>query len=118
MSVVCFPLCRSPFPWQVPFRLLQLNPLLFVFFSIHQIKQRVGERELVLMASTAAINRGVMWKGRSWAVGARSMSSWWSNVEPAPKDPILGVTEAYLADPSPDKVNVGVVSSPSPSSLI
>ncbi|CAN6802502.1 unnamed protein product [Brassica oleracea var. botrytis] len=40
--------------------------------------------------------------------GSRSMSSWWKNVEPAPKDPILGVTEAFLADPSPDKVNVGV----------
>lgn len=39
------------------------------------------------------------------------MSSWWRNVEPAAKDPILGVTEAFLADPSPDKVNVGVVSS-------
>ncbi|KAF3568581.1 hypothetical protein DY000_02019110 [Brassica cretica] len=30
------------------------------------------------------------------------------NAEPAPKDPILGVIEAFLADPSPDKVNVGV----------
>ncbi|KAL3572530.1 hypothetical protein D5086_026434 [Populus alba] len=37
-----------------------------------------------------------------------SSSSWWQSVEPAPKDPILGVTEAFLADPSPDKVNVGV----------
>jgi aspartate aminotransferase len=36
------------------------------------------------------------------------MSSWWKSVEPAPKDPILGVTEAFLADPSPEKVNVGV----------
>ncbi|KAL0306786.1 UNVERIFIED_CONTAM: Aspartate aminotransferase, mitochondrial [Sesamum radiatum] len=46
----------------------------------------------------------------SGAVGAaRSMSTaWWRHVEPAPKDPILGVTEAFLADPSPDKVNVGV----------
>nr|GMC76834.1 aspartate aminotransferase, mitochondrial [Ipomoea batatas] len=44
----------------------------------------------------------------STVVGARSMSSWWRSVEPAPKDPILGVTEAFLADPSPDKVNVGV----------
>ncbi|XP_060188892.1 aspartate aminotransferase, mitochondrial [Lycium barbarum] len=44
----------------------------------------------------------------SSALGARSLSSWWRNVEPAPKDPILGVTEAFLADPSPDKVNVGV----------
>lgn len=48
----------------------------------------------------------------STVVGARSMSSWWRSVEPAPKDPILGVTEAFLADPSPDKVNVGVVSVP------
>lgn len=29
-------------------------------------------------------------------------------MEPAPKDPILGVTEAFLADPSPNKFNVGV----------
>ncbi|KAK8710066.1 hypothetical protein V6N13_145408 [Hibiscus sabdariffa] len=41
-------------------------------------------------------------------VGARYMSSWWRSVQPAPKDPILGVTEAFLADPDPDKINVGV----------
>ena len=29
-------------------------------------------------------------------------------VELAPKDPILGVTEAYVADTNPDKVNLGV----------
>ncbi|KAK1275926.1 hypothetical protein QJS04_geneDACA000876 [Acorus gramineus] len=40
--------------------------------------------------------------------GARSICSWWKNVEPAAKDPILGVTEAFLADTSPNKVNVGV----------
>ncbi|KAG8662631.1 aspartate aminotransferase, mitochondrial isoform X2 [Manihot esculenta] len=45
---------------------------------------------------------------RKSVIGARSMSSWWRSVDPAPKDPILGVTEAFLADPSPDKVNVGV----------
>ncbi|GJN38594.1 hypothetical protein PR202_gb27651 [Eleusine coracana subsp. coracana] len=39
---------------------------------------------------------------------ARAMASWFGHVEPAAKDPILGVTEAFLADPSPDKVNVGV----------
>ncbi|MFS8021252.1 putative aspartate transaminase [Helianthus anomalus] len=39
---------------------------------------------------------------------SRSISSWWKHVDPAPKDPILGVTEAFLADPHPDKVNVGV----------
>ena len=38
-------------------------------------------------------------------------NGWWAHLEPAPKDPILGVTEAYLADTHPDKVNVGVVSS-------
>ncbi|PKA46855.1 Aspartate aminotransferase, mitochondrial [Apostasia shenzhenica] len=37
-----------------------------------------------------------------------STASWWSHVEPAAKDPILGVTEAFLADRSPHKVNVGV----------
>ncbi|RDY10190.1 Aspartate aminotransferase, mitochondrial [Mucuna pruriens] len=45
---------------------------------------------------------------RSSTAGARFMSSWFQNIEPAPKDPILGVTEAFLADQSPDKVNVGV----------
>ena len=37
---------------------------------------------------------------------ARAMASLFGHVEPAPKDPILGVTEAFLADPSPDKVNI------------
>lgn len=46
----------------------------------------------------------------SSSISSRSISSWWKHVEPAPKDPILGVTEAFLADPSPHKVNVGVVS--------
>jgi aromatic-amino-acid transaminase len=32
----------------------------------------------------------------------------YSRLEAAPPDPILGVTEAYSADPSPDKVNLGV----------
>src|SRR6266545_615110 len=31
-----------------------------------------------------------------------------ATVELAPRDPILGVTEAYLADPNPRKVNLGV----------
>eukprot|EP00897_Mesotaenium_endlicherianum_P010284 jgi/Mesen1/9284/ME000060S08717 len=37
-----------------------------------------------------------------------SAPTWWGHVEPAPKDPILGVTEAFLADQHPDKMNVGV----------
>ena len=31
-----------------------------------------------------------------------------ANVEMAPKDPILGVTEIYVADTNPKKVNLGV----------
>ncbi|KAL2529037.1 Leucine rich repeat N-terminal domain-containing protein [Forsythia ovata] len=31
-----------------------------------------------------------------------------THVEPAPKDLIIGVTKAFLANPSPNKVNVGV----------
>ncbi|XP_052298959.1 aspartate aminotransferase, mitochondrial-like isoform X2 [Citrus sinensis] len=33
---------------------------------------------------------------------------WWDHVAPAAKDPINGVTEAFLADPSPYKINLGV----------
>ncbi|KAA0050410.1 aspartate aminotransferase [Cucumis melo var. makuwa] len=33
---------------------------------------------------------------------------WFDHVKPAPKDPIIGVTEAFLADPSPNKINLGV----------
>ncbi|GAB2274709.1 L-asparaginase 1 [Dionaea muscipula] len=58
------------------------------------------------MASRTAIFRTIT--ARTPPSGARASSSWWGHVEPAAKDPILGVTEAYLADPSPDKVNVGV----------
>ncbi|KAK9088796.1 hypothetical protein Scep_027878 [Stephania cephalantha] len=45
-----------------------------------------------------------------WSSGlrCRSMSLCFHGIEPAPKDPILGVTEAFLADESPHKVNVGV----------
>jgi aromatic-amino-acid transaminase len=36
------------------------------------------------------------------------MPSVFSNVEQAPRDPILGLTEAYNADPRPGKLNLGV----------
>lgn len=58
------------------------------------------------MAMRAAISRRTGPTPASF--GARWASSWWGHVDPAPKDPILGVTEAFLADPSPNKVNVGV----------
>ncbi|KAI4322792.1 hypothetical protein L6164_022454 [Bauhinia variegata] len=58
------------------------------------------------MAFHNAIARRLL--GRSSVLGARCMSSWCRSIEPAPKDPILGVTEAFLMDQSPNKVNVGV----------
>ncbi|KAL1325353.1 hypothetical protein HN51_035416 [Arachis hypogaea] len=51
---------------------------------------------------------GQLFRRSSVVAGARFMSSWFRSIEPAPKDPILGVTEAFLADQSPNKVNVGV----------
>ncbi|GAB5368412.1 hypothetical protein AAMO2058_001317200 [Amorphochlora amoebiformis] len=38
----------------------------------------------------------------------RRTMSMWSHVEMGPKDPILGVTEAYQADTNPTKLNLGV----------
>lgn len=74
-------------------------------------RERASSALLVFMALQAGISRKVLDRSlSSFGVGARSMSSWWKSVEPAPKDPILGVTEAFLADPMPSKVNVGVVS--------
>ncbi|RVW20246.1 Aspartate aminotransferase, mitochondrial [Vitis vinifera] len=48
------------------------------------------------MAFRTGISRRMMIRS---GFGLRSMSSWWGSVEPAAKDPILGVTEAFLADP-------------------
>jgi len=36
-----------------------------------------------------------------------AFSSWWSNVEMGPPDPILGVTEAFKRDDNPKKINLG-----------
>jgi len=35
-------------------------------------------------------------------------SSFFANIEMAPRDPILGITEAFNADQNPDKINLGV----------
>jgi len=37
-----------------------------------------------------------------------SSKAFWGHVETGPKDPILGVTEAFKADPDPSKISVGV----------
>jgi hypothetical protein len=58
-----------------------------------------------------------MWgfMGGRFSRSTRCMSSssrafgWWEHVSPAPKDPITGVTEAFLADTNPNKINLGVV---------
>ena len=43
------------------------------------------------------------------APAARSFSSsWWKHVEMGPKDPILGVSEAFNACKAPTKLNLGV----------
>lgn len=56
------------------------------------------------MAMAMAMSRSNAGRG----IRLMSTSGWWKAVEPAPKDPILGVTEAFLADTDPNKVNVGV----------
>ncbi|XP_071856890.1 glutamate oxaloacetate transaminase 2 [Bombus fervidus] len=38
----------------------------------------------------------------------RSISSWWSQIEMGPPDPIFSLTERYKADTHPNKVNLGV----------
>ncbi|KAK4055475.1 aspartate transaminase aat1 [Microbotryomycetes sp. JL201] len=44
----------------------------------------------------------------SWQAGATRQASAWANVKAGPPDPILGVTEAFKADKSPKKINLGV----------
>eukprot|EP00879_Flechtneria_rotunda_P018587 GHRR01019503.1.p1 GENE.GHRR01019503.1~~GHRR01019503.1.p1 ORF type:complete len:226 (+),score=31.65 GHRR01019503.1:115-792(+) len=40
--------------------------------------------------------------------GAAASTKWFAHVQMAPRDPILGVTENFLADKNPDKMNLGV----------
>merc|ERR1719367_772684 len=40
--------------------------------------------------------------------GAQATVSRWGHVVMGPKDPILGVSEAFKADPNPNKINLGV----------
>eukprot|EP01023_Acetabularia_acetabulum_P021816 TRINITY_DN2155_c0_g1_i1.p1 TRINITY_DN2155_c0_g1~~TRINITY_DN2155_c0_g1_i1.p1 ORF type:complete len:483 (-),score=117.69 TRINITY_DN2155_c0_g1_i1:1059-2375(-) len=47
-------------------------------------------------------------RSRKTCVSVRNMSSRMGFVEMAPPDPILGVSEAFKADTSPDKLNLGV----------
>jgi aspartate aminotransferase len=45
----------------------------------------------------------------AWAAMAQRAASRFAAVPEAPKDPILGVTEKFLADQNPAKMNLGVV---------
>ncbi|KAK2647494.1 hypothetical protein Ddye_014983 [Dipteronia dyeriana] len=49
-----------------------------------------------------------MMRRYSSSTSARKLGLWWDRVGPAMKDPITGVTESFLADSSPNKINLGV----------
>ena len=48
-------------------------------------------------------------RGRISFARAMSSTSRFADVPEAPKDPILGITELFLADAHPEKMNLGVV---------
>ncbi|GBF87409.1 aspartate, mitochondrial [Raphidocelis subcapitata] len=60
-----------------------------------------------LAAASSALAAGARAFASSSAAAA-ARKSWFSDVGMAPRDPILGVTEKFLADTSPDKINLGV----------
>ncbi|KAG4403524.1 hypothetical protein GLYMA_01G131100v4 [Glycine max] len=45
---------------------------------------------------------------RFLSTSSASARGWWDHVRPAPKDPIVRVNEAFLADPFPHKINLGI----------
>eukprot|EP00268_Persea_americana_P051845 TRINITY_DN5762_c0_g1_i1.p1 TRINITY_DN5762_c0_g1~~TRINITY_DN5762_c0_g1_i1.p1 ORF type:complete len:419 (+),score=77.81 TRINITY_DN5762_c0_g1_i1:34-1290(+) len=48
---------------------------------------------------------------RRYCLIRRNLSTWngwWEKVGPAPADSTFGITDAFLADPSPNKINLGV----------
>lgn len=65
------------------------------------------------MALLRQSGRCLLHQQRSFSASAVAQS-WFGNVEQAPKDPILGITEAFLADEDPKKWNLGVVCFASP----
>ncbi|MEW5296942.1 MAG: hypothetical protein WDW38_007303 [Sanguina aurantia] len=51
---------------------------------------------------------GVSVLGRAITTSSHCSKEWFSHVPEAAKDPILGISENFLADPHPDKINLGV----------
>ena len=71
----------------------------------------VRESAAAVMSLALGVARGA-WgaarRGAAACAGAQGRAaSWWSHVEEAAKDPILGVTEKFLADENPAKMNLG-----------
>jgi len=62
-----------------------------------------GPRQLSSQSST-----GRSISSKRWAVSNAASTSRLSGVELAPPDPILGVSEAFKASTSPNKLNLGV----------
>ena len=62
------------------------------------------------MALLRQTHRCLLHQNRNFSASAIAQT-WFGNVEQAPKDPILGITEAFLADDNPKKMNLGVVRS-------
>lgn len=61
-----------------------------------------------MLCSSLPLTGGFIGWARGISTSVASSSHWWKTVEQAPRDPILGVTEAFLADRNPDKINLGV----------
>lgn len=71
----------------------------------------VSSRLPATLGSLAAASAGRLQhvRGILAVTEAASSNGWFGHVEPAAADPILGVTQAYAADPNPHKINLGVV---------
>ncbi|KAI4996321.1 hypothetical protein ZWY2020_048112 [Hordeum vulgare] len=62
----------------------------------HNRKMRPSSTSATLYRHGAS---AIRWRGAPPMLPTQAMASLLGHVEPAPKDPILGVTEAFLADP-------------------
>lgn len=79
-----------------------------------QLRSLFPPRDLRVKSERRLRREAIMWRQ---LIGRRCMSTsssiqavgWWDHVRPAPKDAILCVSEAFLADTTPNKINLGVV---------
>ena len=60
------------------------------------------------MHSVLAHSRQAIRHAAGSQVRCMSAPSFWGHVVEAPKDPILGISDAFKADPDPIKMNLGV----------